>query len=364
MPAEQLALAVARVLRDSPELALQYGTSQGVAGLREWVAEHLLPRWGVAAEADDVYLTSGSQQALDLLGKVLLDEGDSVLLESPSYLSAIQAFGLYRPSFEPITLEDEGLELEALARRLALVGQGRAPRPKFLYVSPDFQNPSGVCYSPAKREKLAELAARHDLLLVEDRPYGELWFETPPPRPVSALLPGRGVLLGTFSKILTPGLRLGFMVVPPSLRPALDVARQASDLCGSMLVQHATLALLRDFPLDEHLTRVRRAYAERRDAMLQALHSHWPEGYTARPPGGGMFLWVKGPEDFDSDGLLPEALRAQVAFAPGSPFFTAPEGRRHLRLNFTGATPERIDTGMRRLGALLGRPAPGAVSAA
>jgi 2-aminoadipate transaminase len=346
-PVEAMAEASARVLREQPRQALQYAASEGYAPLREWVAAELQSQ-GLAADASQVLITSGSQQGLDLAGKLLIDPGSRVAVEQPSYLGALQAFAPYEPEFQALAGDAEGPLPEGLEQ---------AKGARFAYLLPNFQNPSGRCLNTARRDALATAALSAGLPVVEDNPYGELWFDAPPPPPLSARLGEQALYLGSFSKVLAPGLRLGYMLAPAALFPKLLQAKQAADLHTPGFNQRVVYEVIKDGFLATHVPTIRARYRAQRDAMQAALLAHMPPGCTWTMPGGGMFFWVQLPPVLDATALLPRAVQAGVAFVPGAPFFAYPDaasGAAHsLRLSFVTAPPASITEGVATLGRVL-----------
>jgi 2-aminoadipate transaminase len=340
-PVEAMREATARVLADAPREALQYAASEGFGPLREWVAAQMAAQ-GLSASAAQVLITTGSQQGLDLVGKVLIDAGAPVAVGAPTYLGALQAFAPYEPRFVPVAGDDEGPRPDALAD---------AADARFLYVLPNFQNPAGRTIGAARRAELAAQAARTGLPLVEDNPYGELWYDAPPPPPLAALAGEAAVYLGSFSKVLAPGLRLGYVIAPPALFPKLLQAKQAADLHTPGFNQRIAWEVLRDGLLERHLPQVRARYRAQRDAMAAALQRHLPPGCRWQRPAGGMFFWVELPAGLDAGALLPRSVEAGVAYVPGAPFYCADPRPNTLRLSFVTVPPEAIERGV----ALLGR---------
>ncbi len=345
-PVQAMAEATARVLRDTPKEALQYAASEGYAPLREWVAAHLASL-GLQADASQVLITTGSQQGLDLVGKVLIDPDSRVAVESPTYLGALQAFNPYEPEYVGVEGDDEG-PLPA--------GLEAARGARFLYLLPNFQNPSGRCLSGPRRAALAAKLLETGVPLVEDNPYGDLWFDAPPPKPVASMLGERAVYLGSFSKVLAPGLRLGYVVAPKALYPKLLQAKQAADLHTPGFNQRVVHEVIKDGFLDRHVPTIRERYKAQRDAMRAALEAHLPPGCRWNVPVGGMFFWVELPARLDATALLPKAVDAGMAYVPGAPFFADAErgGHAHtLRLSFVTVPPERIEQGVAALGRVL-----------
>ncbi|MFT3818851.1 MAG: PLP-dependent aminotransferase family protein [Rubrivivax sp.] len=342
-PVEAMAAACAKVLRDSPREALQYAASEGYAPLREWVAAEMAAQ-GLRAEPSQVLITTGSQQGLDLVGKVLVDPGCRVAVESPTYLGALQAFSPYEPEFVAVDGDDEGPLPQALAA---------ARGARFLYLLPNFQNPSGRCLPAARRLALAEQARAVGLPVVEDNPYGDLWFDQPPPPPIAATLGDDAVYLGSFSKVLAPGLRLGYLIAPPALYPKLLQAKQAADLHTPGFNQRVVHEVIKDGFLRQHVPTIRARYKAQRDAMRAALDRHLPPGCRYTVPAGGMFFWVELPAALDATALLPRAVEAGVAYVPGAAFFAGQGRANTLRLSFVTVSPERIAQGVAALGRVL-----------
>lgn len=361
-PVEVFAEACAKVLRDDGRSALQYAASEGLPALREQVAD-MLP-WPV--DPAQVLITTGSQQGLDLIGKVLIDPGSRVLVETPTYLGALQAFAPMEPMVEGIASDEHGPDLHSLRHALGVEDDpGDAPEaperrrllqlnldpardfPRFMYVLPNFQNPTGRTMSEERRAALVAEAQRLGLPLVEDNPYGDLWFDAPPPAPLTARHPEGCVYLGSFSKVLAPGLRLGFVVAPPALYPKLLQAKQAADLHTPSFNQRVVSEVLKDSFLDRHVPTIRALYKAQRDAMLAALSRHMGGlGVHWNQPDGGMFLWARLPEGMNAIELLPHAVEKGVAFVPGAAFYADHADPRCLRLSFVTATAEQIQTGI------------------
>jgi 2-aminoadipate transaminase len=313
-----------------------------------------MARYGVVATADNILITSGSQQALDLIGKLLVNPGDRLLVEAPTYLGALQAFDVYGADYVSVPIDDDGVQTERLEEALR-------SGPKFMYILPNFQNPGGVTLSEGRRHELVLLADRYGIPIIEDDPYGQLRYEGEhlPPlivvdrenlRRDDRYRLGNVIYLSTFSKTLAPGLRLGWIVAPPDVITKLVQLKQGADLHTSTFVQVVAHEVARDGFLDEHVKKIRQVYRERRDAMLAALQEFFPTEVTWTHPAGGLFLWVTLPADIECKALFEAALQQDVAFVPGDSFYaTGDEGRRHMRLNFSNAPPERIREGIRRL---------------
>lgn len=364
-PVEVFAEACAKVLHDDGRAALQYAASEGLVTLREQVAA-MLP-WAV--NPANVLITTGSQQGLDLVAKVLIDPGSRVLVETPTYLGALQAFAPMEPEVVGVAADEEGPDMQDLLRVLGADGDAadapEAPErrrllqldldpakdfPRFMYLLPNFQNPTGRTMSEARRATLSAEAQRLGLPIVEDNPYGDLWFDAPPPAPLTSRNPEGCLYLGSFSKVLAPGLRLGFLVAPPALYPKLLQAKQAADLHTPSFNQRVVAEVLKDGFLDRHVPTIRALYRAQRDAMLQALdHEMQGLGVTWNRPDGGMFLWARLPEGMNAIELLPHAVEKGVAFVPGAAFYAGHGDPRTLRLSFVTATADQIHTGVAAL---------------
>lgn len=348
-PAEELSAAGEQAIAEAPLAALQYGPTEGYGPLRELVAAWL-GRLGVGASPGQVLLTAGSQQGLDLLGRLLIDPGAPVAVEEPTYLGALQAWQTSRPHYLTLPVDAEGLVVEALERLLA----GGA-RPRFLYVVSCFQNPTGVTLAPARRRQLVELAARYGLPIIEDDPYGELYYEGERTTPLAALdIAMHGelrhvVYLGTLSKLLAPGLRVGWLAAPRPIFDRLVMLKQGLDLHTGAMAQAVAFYACRDGLLDRQLPKLRALYGARRDAMLAALDAELPAGVRWTRPGGGMFLWLTLPDAIATEALLERAVERRVAFVPGRPFHPGGGGASTMRLNFSHSAPPRLAEGVRRL---------------
>jgi len=346
-PVEDLDEICHYILAEKGREALQYGITEGYPPLRRFLAERMAA-YGLVTSEENIVITAGSQQALDLLGRIFLDPGDAILLEKPSYVGAIQAWRTYGVKFVTVPLDDEGMRVDLLEEALV------ENRPKFIYALPNFQNPAGVTLSLERRGRLVELADRYGVPIVEDDPYGELRYEGERLPPLAVLDAERGggnvLYLGTFSKTLAPGLRLGWIVAPVEVVRQLVLAKQGSDLHTNSFGQVMAYEYCRRGLLQPHVEEIIATYRERRDAMLAALERHFPEGVRWTRPEGGLFLWVILPEGVDSVELLKEAVEEKVAFVPGTAFYADGTGHNTLRLTFATASPELIEEGIKRLG--------------
>jgi 2-aminoadipate transaminase len=352
-PVAEFEAACTKVLRDDPSGALQYAASEGYAPLREMVAANLSKQaseqgqnWDV--NPSQVLITTGSQQGLDLVAKILVDEGSRVLVESPTYLGAVMAFTPMEPDVVSVDSDDEGIDLADL--------RDKARGARFLYVLPNFQNPTGRTMSVARRAALSKAAGELGLPLMEDNPYGDLWFDTPPPASLTSRNPEGGIYLGSFSKVLAPGLRMGFIVAPKAVYPKLLQAKQAADLHSPGFNQRMIYEVMQDGFLDRHVPTIRALYKTQRDAMLQALSEHFPDAasqpeqsLTWNTPAGGMFLWARLPAGMNAVNLLPHAVDKGVAFVPGAPFYASHADERSMRLSFVTPSVEEIRRGVAAL---------------
>lgn len=354
-PIEEFKEACIRVLKEQGDFALQYGSTEGYLPLREMIARHT-SRYGIQISPENVMITSGSQQALDLIGKVFINRGDRILVESPTYLGALQAWNIYGAEYVTVRTDDDGMVTEDIEEAL------RAG-PKFIYVLPNFQNPMGVTISQERREQLVEMADRYGVPIVEDDPYGQLRFEgkhLPAVEVIDARTrvqnghyTGNVIYLSTFSKILAPGIRLAWIIAPPEVIRKLVLAKQGTDLHTATFNQVVAYEVGRHGFLDQHVKKICQVYKERRDVMLEALEEHMPEGVTWTHPQGGLFLWLRLPEQCDATELFPAAVKNKVAYVPGESFHPNGGGKNTMRLNFSYPTPEKINEGIARLGKML-----------
>lgn len=343
-PVAAIRAACDKVLTEQPKAALQYAASEGFTPLREWVAARL-SRPGYQVAADQVLITTGSQQGLDLVGKIFIDAGAPVAVETPTYLGALQAFMPFEPAFHGLDGDAEGptsASITALPQT--------APGARFVYLIPNFQNPTGGQITDARRDAVVAAAQSAGVPIVEDNPYGDLWFDHEPPPSLTSRWPDGSVYLGSFSKVLTPGFRLGFLVAPREIFTKLLSAKQAADLHTPGFNQRVVYEVIKDGFLDTHVPTIRTRYRVQRDAMAAALTTHMPAGTTWQLPKGGMFFWVRLPEGFDTMPLLAKAVEAGVAFVPGAPFYTQAPDTRTMRLSFVTLGPAEIGEAVAALG--------------
>jgi 2-aminoadipate transaminase len=345
-PVADLKESVMKVMDESGPESMQYSTTEGFQPLRQYIADRYKETKGIDVDADEILITAGSQQCLDLLGKVLLNSGDNVLIERPGYLGAIQSFSMMQSAFLTVGLEGDGPDLAELER---VLDQNEV---KMFYAVTNFQNPSGLTYSPEKRKGVADILRGRDVIFVEDDPYGELRFMGEFHKPVvRGYLEENGILLGSFSKVAAPGFRLGWMVCGGEMRDKLIIAKQAADLHTSTFAQRVIHRFVTDNPLDQHIEKIRERYGNQREVMVKAIDEYFPSEVSVTKPEGGMFLWVTLPEGLSSMDLFDEAIKNKVAFVPGRPFYVDGSGENTFRLNFSNSDEEHIAEGIKRLGA-------------
>ena len=342
-PIEAIRNATNKVLDTAGADALQYANSEGFEGLREWIARRYHKKQGLTINPNHILITSGSQQGLDLIGKTLLNDGDDVIIEEPGYLGAIQAFSLYQANFHPVPLHTNGIDITQFAKAL------NTHDPKIFYAVPNFQNPSGLTYDETNRQQIADLIRDTRTFLIEDDPYGDLRFMGEPKPSFKTLIPDNTIQLGTFSKTVVPSLRIGWIVAPEYIYEKLLIAKQASDLHTNALGQRIDHQFLLDNDLDAHIKKICQTYSIRRDAMISAIHDHFPNDIQCTEPEGGMFVWVTLPEDISSMTLFEKAIQQSVAFVPGHPFYINAKSTNTLRLNFSCMDVETIEIGVKRL---------------
>ena len=343
-PVEAMRDAAMKVLTDTPREALQYAASEGFGPLRDWVSA-MLGAKGIDAPANRVLITNGSQQGLDLVGKVMLDAGNTVAVETPTYLGALQAFNPNEPKFASVAGDVDGPLPDAIAQLPADT--------RFMYVLPNFQNPTGRVIPAARRDAIVDAAQGANVPLVEDNPYGELWYDDEPPKPLASRWSDGVLYLGSFSKVLAPGLRLGFMVCPKPLYPKLLQSKQAADLHTGSFSQRVVHEVIKNGFLEQHIPTIRDRYRTQRDAMEAALKASMPAGCEWIKPSGGMFFWLRLPAGCDAMALLPKAVEAGVAYVPGAAFYADHPDTRTMRLSFVTLSPADIADAVARLGTVI-----------
>ncbi len=349
-PARDFQDACEWVLEHSPEYALQYGPTEGYPPLKDYLIE-AMAKYEIPAVRGNILFTNGSQQALDLIGRIFISTGDKIITGRPTYLGAIQAWNAYGPEYVTVPLDDDGMRMDKLEEALKA-----NPDAKFIYVLPNFHNPAGTTLPRERRLRVVELAAEHGAFIVEDDPYGELRFEGEDITPIFALHKENTIYLSTFSKTLAPGLRLGWIVAPERIVARFVQAKQGADLHSSTLVQHVANDICQRGLIRAHVRKIRRIYQERRDAMLKAMEEHFPPEVTWTRPQGGLFLWARMPEYMDSQELLDLAIDEKVAFVPGHAFYPGGgDGHCCMRLNFSYCAPDVIEEGIERLGRAITR---------
>lgn len=338
-PANEIAEASNRVLQECGESVLQYSTTEGFRPLREFIANRYYKGLGITA--DNIIITNGSQQALDLIGKVFIDAGDQIIIEKPGYLGAIQAFSIFEPNMNAVSLNQDGIDLDELKQVID------NKNPKLFYAVTNYQNPTGITYSSEIRKKLAEMMKETETILIDDNPYGELCFENEQVETMASLLGTRMISLGSFSKVFAPAMRLGWICANDEIIDKLVIVKQASDLHTNNFSQRVLYQYLLSNSLDEHITHICKAYKEQKDYMLSWLDKELPEGIEVTRPTGGMFLWVTLPEGKSSIKLFNIAASKNVAFVPGIPFYINYKDINTLRMNFTNSSFEDIERGIK-----------------
>jgi 2-aminoadipate transaminase len=341
-PQEEITESAGYVLKNSGSEALQYSTTEGYKPLRKVIADRYAAD-GVNVNPDNILITNGSQQGLDLVGKIFLNSEDIIMVERPTYLAAIQSFGLYEPKFISIPLLEDGVDIDVLNNTIERY------KPKIFYSIPNFQNPTGISYSLEKRKLMGELLNQKDIIFVEDNPYGEIRFMGEKLPPVKCFL-DNSILLGSFSKIVSPGIRLGWIVADDETMHHLVTAKQASDLHSNFLTQMIVHRYLTGYNVEKHLEMIRNMYKRQRDCMIEMIKKYFPDDVKYTEPEGGMFLWVTLPEGKSSMELFEKALYEKVAFVPGEAFYSDNPQINTLRLNFSNSDLDKIEEGIKRLG--------------
>ncbi len=343
-PQEELKISMNRIADNFGAKIYQYSTTMGLDSLRQFIVDRYKRIWGMDITVDNVIITTGSQQALDLIGKVFINDGDKVLVEKPSYLGLLQAFCMYRADFVQSKLNDDGLDIEDLKNNI------KTYKPKLAYLIPNFQNPTGLTYTAENRKKVFEVIKDENLILIQDDPYGELRFEDGERIPYIGLNESeKNIYLGSFSKIVTPGMRLGYIIANKEIIKMIETAKQASDLHSNIFGQYLISDYLHNNDLDKHIEKIKKLYKSQASAMVGAMEEYFPKTVKFTHPKGGMFTWVTIQEGKSVTDLFDKAIAKKVAFVPGHPFYVNPQNVNTLRLNYTNADEETIKIGIQRL---------------
>ena len=348
-PQEELKVSMDRITEQYGAKIYQYSTTCGLDSLRQYVVDRYKKLWGMDITVDNVIITTGSQQALDLIGKVFVNEGDTVMVEKPSYLGLLQSFCMYQAKFVQTQLNEDGLDIDDLKNTI------KTHKPKLAYLIPNFQNPTGLTYTKENREKVFEVIKDEDMILIQDDPYGELRFEETERIPYIGLnQTNKNIYLGSFSKIVTPGMRLGFAIADKEIIKMLETAKQASDLHSNIFGQYLICDYLLNNDLDKHIEKIKKLYKTQANAMISAMEEYFPKTVKFTYPKGGMFTWVTLEDGKDVLTLFDKAIAQNVAFVPGHPFYVKPDNVNTLRLNYTNADEQTIKEGIKRLSNALG----------
>jgi 2-aminoadipate transaminase len=348
-PADEIKTATEKVFEIYGRDIFQYSNSEGMLSLREYIAYRYYQKLHIKIPVEDILITSGSQQGLDLIGKIFLNDGDGLVIEEPGYLGAIQAFSIYRPTFFPVPVSDNGMD----AKKLRAIVEHESP--KLIYTVPNFQNPSGVTYADENRSEIARILQDTKTILIEDDPYGDLRFEGEDKRSFKELLPDNTIMLGSFSKTIVPGFRLGWVVASRPIMEKLIVAKQAADLHTCHFTQSIIYQYLKNNDIEQHISKIKDAYGRQCKAMLKSIRDYFPQSVTHTHPEGGMFLWAELPEGAASLDLFNLAVKENVIFVPGDPFYIGKKKTRTMRLNFSCVDEETIRIGIKRLGNVIER---------
>lgn len=343
-PQEELKISMNRIADEFGDKIYQYSTTAGIDSLRQYIIDRYKRIWGMDLTLDNIIITTGSQQALDLIGKTFINKGDKVMVEKPSYLGLLQVFKMYRANFVETKLNSDGLDIENLKETMS------KHNPKLAYLIPNFQNPTGLTYSKENREAVFDVIKDYDMILIQDDPYGELRFEDTPRVPYIGLnKTKKNIYLGSFSKIVTPGMRLGYIIADKEIIKMIETAKQASDLHSNVFGQYLIADYLLHNDLDKHIEKIKKLYKSQAGAMVSAMEQYFPSEVTFTKPKGGMFTWVTLKEGANVLELFDKAIAKKVAFVPGHPFYVKPENVNTLRLNYTNANEETIKEGIKRL---------------
>ncbi|OHD11513.1 MAG: aspartate aminotransferase [Spirochaetes bacterium GWB1_36_13] len=341
-PIKEIQEAAVKVLESDGKNVLQYSTTEGYYPLREYISKRYYEKHSLKIDPEEILITNGSQQALDLLGKIFINHSDQILIEKPGYLGAIQCFSLYQPQFRSVSLKEDGICLDELETVL------KKDKIKFFYGVPNFQNPSGITYSLSNRKELAKLLTRYSVNFIEDNPYGDLRFIGNDIPPVRSFMEEGGILLGSFSKTVVPSFRIGWVCAQKEIMNKLVIAKQGADLHTNYFSQRVVMQYLTDYNIENHINKIKESYKKQREKMVEAIEAYFPKGISYTRPEGGMFLWVELPSFISSMKLFEKAVAENVVFVPGSPFYLE-GGDNALRLNFSNSSEAVIDEGMRRL---------------
>ena len=348
-PFEDIEGIISTVIKENGKTALQYGTTQGVEILREAIAERSR-KDGIDVNTEDVIITNGSQQALDIVGKMFLNPGDTGIVGLPTYLGGINAFRSYESNLTGIPLDEDGMQVDILEETIKNLLKDDI-LPKFIYSVPTFQNPAGVVMTDSRKKKLVDIANEYDLIIVEDDPYGKLRYDTPPIKPIKSFDDeGRVIYISTFSKIFAPGFRLAWTIANSELTRKMIVCKQALDLCTATFNQFVACEFIRRGSLDLHIMKLCEMYKPKRDIMINAIEKYFPEGITCFKPKGGMFAWPTLPKGIDTETMFLDAIKQKVAYVHGKAFHVDGGGERNMRLNFSYSTNEQLEEGIKRLG--------------
>jgi 2-aminoadipate transaminase len=355
-PIQDLKIIVQNVLNNHGKVALQYGATQGINELREAIAERSRKEGMTKGTSpDNIMITSGSQQALDAVGKIFLNPGDIAMVGLPSYLGGINAFRSYEANLVGVPLDKEGMQVDLLEEKIKeLIKQDMAV--KFIYTIPTFQNPAGTVLPESRRKKLLDIAHEYNLVIIEDDPYGKLRYDIPAIKPIKAFDDeGRVIYMSTFSKILAPGFRLAWIIAPEDVMRKLALCKQAQDLCTAPFSQYIAHEFIKSGSMDLHIMKICEMYKPKRDIMMDSMKKYFPEGYICNKPKGGMFAWVTLPEQIDTEAMFLDAFKEKVAYVHGKAFCVDGGGSSSMRLNFSYSTNEQLDIGMKRLGTVIER---------
>ena len=342
-PVKEIQEVTNRILEEDGENILQYSTTEGYLPLREYISKNYLKTSEINVPVDEILITNGSQQGLDLIGKVFLNKGDYILMEEPGYLGAIQSFSMFEPEFCTVSMLDNGINVDELKMKV------KEYNPKLFYAVPNFQNPSGITYSKENREQVAQVLEDSNTIFIEDDPYGELRFMGEKVPSMKSYLGDSSILLGSFSKIISPGMRLGWIHANKEIMEKLIIAKQGSDLQSNYLSQRIIYEYLKENDIKKHIGKITDLYKNQRDCMVKAIEKYFPKEVKTTKPEGGMFLWVTLPEKYSSMDLFNIVIEKKVAFVPGDPFYVGKEGVNTFRLNYTNSNEDRIEEGIKLL---------------